>query len=229
MARERRLLPAGGASQKSVEAAEQALATAQARQVDAEVQEALLRVKAPFSGVVTRVNVRPGEAVESKTILAELIDTHHLVVVAGLPVAELDGLALGARAQILAGDRPPVETVLTYVSAELDPVTGLDPVRAAVPDGAGLLPGQFARLRVVREVAQDQLTVPEQSVVRPEPGACAVSIVEGDLARRVPVTCGIQEGGMIAIAGPAIREGVVVVSGGAYGIPAESRVRVLPP
>ncbi len=41
---------------------------------DAEAQLALLRVTAPLSGTVARVNVKPGQAVDLTTVVAEVMD-----------------------------------------------------------------------------------------------------------------------------------------------------------
>src|SRR5436309_1883688 len=59
--RQKKLLPVGGTSQKALQEAEQQLASARA-------QQALLRIQAPFSGVIARVNARSGEAVDLNSV-----------------------------------------------------------------------------------------------------------------------------------------------------------------
>ena len=45
----------------------------------AEAQLALLRVIAPLSGTVVRVNVKPGQSVDLPTVVAEVMDLNRLV------------------------------------------------------------------------------------------------------------------------------------------------------
>ncbi len=65
--RQKRLIKVEGTSEKNLQEAEQKLAEATA-------QRSLLRIESPLSGIVTHVNVRPGEAVDSATVLAEVLD-----------------------------------------------------------------------------------------------------------------------------------------------------------
>src|SRR5208283_5358325 len=67
---------------------------------DAETQLALLRVTAPLSGTVTRLNVRPGAAVDVNTVVAEVMDLSRLTVSANIPAAEAGELKTGEEAQM---------------------------------------------------------------------------------------------------------------------------------
>ena len=73
---------------------------------DAEAQLALLRVIAPLSGTVTRLNVKPGEAVDVNTVVAEVMDLNRLAVSAEIPAAEATDLKTGEEVQVLT--EPPV-------------------------------------------------------------------------------------------------------------------------
>ena len=74
---------------------------------DAEAQLALLRVTAPLSGTVARVNVKPGQAVDLTTVVAEVMDLNRLAVSAEIPAAEAGDLKPGNPVEVLtdaAGD-----------------------------------------------------------------------------------------------------------------------------
>ena len=64
---------------------------------DAEAQLALLRVTAPLSGTVARVNVKPGQAVDVSTVVAEVMDLSRLAVSAEIPAAEAGELKPASR------------------------------------------------------------------------------------------------------------------------------------
>jgi multidrug efflux pump subunit AcrA (membrane-fusion protein) len=82
-------------------------------------------------------------------------------------------------------------------------------------------------LRIVSDEHANRLAVPIDSVVRDEDGASVIAIVEGDHARQVPVTTGLRDQDLIEINGPGLRSGMTVVTAGAYGLPAETRIRVI--
>lgn len=218
--RERELLPTGGTSKKALQEAEWQLATARA-------ERALLRIEAPFAGVVTRVSARPGEAVDPSTVLGELEDPDRLVVTAGVPAAELDGLRAGQLVELSAGEAP-LRATLSYVSPRVDARSGLAMIRVALPAGTGLRAGHFLRLRIAAEERVDRLTVPAESIVETEDGRSAIAIVEGDTARQRPVERGLRDGDVVEIEGSGLAAGMRVVTEGAYGLPEQTKIRVLP-
>jgi multidrug efflux pump subunit AcrA (membrane-fusion protein) len=117
---------------------------------DAEAQLASLRVTAPLSGTVTRLNVKPGTAVDVNTVVAEVMDLNRLAVSASIPAAEAGELKTGEEVQVLT--EPPVTTMLSFVSPAVDPNNGAVLVRTLLPADSGLRPGQFVSLRIVTTV-----------------------------------------------------------------------------
>jgi membrane fusion protein (multidrug efflux system) len=120
---------------------------------------------------------------------------------------------------------------LSYASAQVDPRTGAGLVRAAVPTGRGLRPGQFVKLRIVTGEHKDCLTVPVASVAQDATGATFIALVEGEKAVLKPVKAGLREGDLVEVEGEGIEAGQTVVTEGAYGLVATqqfaTKVRVV--
>lgn len=219
--RQKKLIQIEGTSQKSLQEAEQQLDAAR-------VQQALLRVQSPLAGTVTHVNVKPGEAVDLTTVLAEVADLDRLVVSANVPSAELAALETGRPAQALPDESAtPVAAMLNFISPQVDPRTGTALVRASLPPGSGLRPGQFVTLRIVSAEHADCLAVPIESVVKDEDGATVVSIVENGTATQKRVTTGLRDGGLIEVQADGLQPDMTVVTEGAYALPKETKVRIL--
>jgi membrane fusion protein, multidrug efflux system len=194
----------------------------------AETQRSLLEIHAPLSATVVRVLVNPGEAVDVSTVLAELIDLDRLVVSATIPASELPSLEVG---QVV--DLEPVEEhtdelkgTLTFIGFQVDPRTDTVAIRASFPKNAHLRPGQYLRVRVVVEEHADKLAVPAAGVVAGEDGR-VVSLVDGEQAVQTPVLVGFKEDGLVEVEGKGIKEGATVVTAGAYGLPKETKIRIL--
>jgi membrane fusion protein, multidrug efflux system len=220
VARQQRLFTEHNTSLRSLQDAEAQLAAA-------ETQLALLQVTAPLSGTVTHVSARPGEAVDLNTVLADITDLRRLVVTASIPSAEAGKLSPGQRVQVLTD--PPVVTALTYVSAAVDATNDTVSVRAPLPPGSALRLGQLVPLRIVTAEQANCLAAPAASVVTDGGGRSVVAIVAGDEATQVVVKTGLREDGLVAIDGPGLKEGDTVVTVGAYGLPAKTKIQALNP
>jgi len=194
---------------------------------DAAAQLALLQVTAPLSGTVTRLNVKPGAAVDVSTVVAEVIDLSRLAVSTGIPAAEANELKVGEEAQVLT--QPPVTAALSFVSPAVDPNNGTVLSRALLPADSGLRPGQFVQLKIVTAVHTNCLTAPEASVVADESGRSVIALVKGDQAAQLPVQTGFRENGRVEIEGTGLKDGDPVVTVGAYGLPEKTKIQVVNP
>jgi membrane fusion protein (multidrug efflux system) len=191
---------------------------------EAEAQLALLRVTAPLSGTLVRVGVKPGQAVDLTTVVAEVMDLNRLAVNAEIPSAEAGGLKSGSRLEVL-GEHPAaaeLSFVSAYVSKDNDTVL----VRALLAKDSGLRPGQFVSLRIATMVHTNCLAVPVESVVTDENGKSVVALVKGDVAMQMPVQTGFRENGLVEIIAPELKEGDIVVTTGAYGLPEITKISV---
>ena len=194
---------------------------------DAKAQLASLRVTAPLSGTVTRLNVKPGGAVDVNTVVVEVMDLNRLAVSAGIPASEAGELQAGEEVQVLTG--PPVTAPLSFVSPAVDANNGTVLVRTLLPADSGLRPGQFISLRVVTAVHTNCLAAPEESVVTDITGRSVVALANGDEATQMPVQTGFRENGWVEIEGAGLKEGDSVVTIGAYGLPEKTKIQVVNP
>jgi multidrug efflux pump subunit AcrA (membrane-fusion protein) len=194
---------------------------------DAEAQLAALQVIAPLSGTVTRLNVKPGAAVDVNTVVAEVVDLNRLAVSADIPASEAGELQVGEEVQVLSGS--PVVTTLSFVSPVVDANNGAVLTRALLPADSGLRPGQFVPLKIVTAVHTHCLAAPDGSVVTDESGHSVIALVQGDEATQAPVQAGLRENGWVEIEGTGLTEGDSVVTVGAYGLPEKTKIQVVKP
>lgn len=235
--RQQKLGPGEATSQKLYQEAEQNLAAARNELATAEAQRALLDVRAPLSGTVVKVNAKPGDAVDLTTGLAEIIDLDRLVVTAGVRSADVARVRRGQRVALTAesslggaaaaGAAREASGVVAYVGAQIDSRTDNAPVRVSLPRGAAIRPGQFLKVRIAVEERRNRLAVPVESVVT-ESGVSRIVLLQGDRAIWRTVTLGVRDGNLVEVAGASLKAGMPVVTSGSYGVPNESRIRVVP-
>jgi len=221
-------------SQRQYQEAELALAAARSDVASAEVLRALLDVRAPLAGTVVKVNARPGDAVDPTTLLAEIIDLERLVVSAVVRSSEASRVRPGQAVELSVSSSAPVRDAaaiavrgtVAFVGAQADSRTDSVAVRASLPAGAGLRPGQLLTVRICTAERKDRLAVPVEALVTEE-GAPSIAVVTGDRAAKRLVKPGLRDGPLVEVEGEGLREGLTVVAAGAYGLPKESRIRVL--
>jgi membrane fusion protein (multidrug efflux system) len=130
--RQKKLLAVEGTSQKNFEAAAQQYDNARNELANARTQESLLQIRAPIDGTITRVNVRPGEAVETTTALADIINLERLVVTATVPSREALQLQAGQVVEINSDEAREAGKII-FVGSEIDPRSDSVIVRVSLP------------------------------------------------------------------------------------------------
>lgn len=223
-------------SQRLYQEAEAALASAKNDLGAARAQRGLLNVAVPLSGTVVSLRAKPGDSVDPTTVLAEIVDLDRLVVTTQVRAAEIGRVKLGQLVELLDAAVKPAEGAapetaarrgsVIYVGAVVDSKTDTVTVRASVPRGAGLRPGQFVEVRVLVSERRDCLAAPVEGLVV-EDGKSMLAVVKGDVATKREVRPGVREGQLVEVEGEGITEGLTVVAAGAYGMPHETKIRVI--
>lgn len=235
LSRQKQLLQDRGTSEKLLQQAEYELAQAKEGLARAETELSLLQVTAPISGTIVRVLARPGESPGASSILAELIDRKRLVVEFRVPSDEVTVLKPGLKATIENSDNTGkpnsgalrLSSELTFVDSLVDPNSGTVLVRSSVPAESSLRSGQFVKVRTVYVEKDDCLVVPEESLVTTAEGQTVIAVIEGNKAVQKAVQSGLHENRMVEIQGEEIREGMQVVTAGAYGLLPETQVKII--
>jgi membrane fusion protein (multidrug efflux system) len=191
---------------------------------DAEAQLAMLQITAPLSGTVARVNVKPGQAVDLTTVAVEVMDLNRLAVSTEIPSAEAKDLNPGNPIEVLTA--PPVTAELLFVSPNVNKDNDTVLIRALLPKDSGLRPGQFVSLRIVTAVHTNCLAVPAESVATDDNGKSVIALVKNDEATQMQVQTGLHENGLVEVEAPELKEGDIVVTVGAYGLPEKTKIRV---
>jgi membrane fusion protein (multidrug efflux system) len=235
-ARQQKLGAGEATSQKLYQEAEQNVTAARSELATAQTQRALLDIQSPLAGTVVTVHAKPGDAVDPATALAEIIDLDRLVVIAAVRSADLARVRRGQAVTLSTGSPaaalPPApipmarSSTVAFIGAQVDSRTDTVPVRMAVPAGAGVRPGQFLAVRIAVDERRDRLAVPIESVVS-EGGASVIAIVEGDTAVKRTVKVGLRDGDLVEVEGDGLKAGMRVVTAGAYGLPNDTRIRII--
>ncbi|WP_333878737.1 efflux RND transporter periplasmic adaptor subunit [Methylobacter sp.] len=228
-ARKQQLNATDNISRKLYDEAELLLQTSRKDLLNARTQRELLQIRAPLSGTVAAIHFKVGEAVNQNTVLADLIDLDRLDIAIHVPSQEAS-LRLGQPVEINAGSAASSVVIqsgkIIFIGVQIDPLTDTVLVRASLQNGSGLRPGQFVNVRIIAEERSGRLAVPVESVVT-RAGVSMIAVVEGDNAKQKVIQPSLRDGNLIEISGEGLQKGMTIVTQGVYGLPPETRIRVV--
>ncbi len=187
-------------------------------------------LRAPFAGRVSERMVQPGQHVRPGDELFQVTDFDPLIARIYLPERDILGLEPGRRVRIRLNADESVRFAgrIRQISPIVDTATGTVKVTIeAVDPPAGVRPGSFVSIDIVRETRPDALLLPREAVLR-ELKSAHVFVAAGEVAEKRSVRLGLEEGLMVEIV-EGVESGEQVIVAGQGGLKDGSPVKILEP
>lgn len=163
-------------------------------------------IRAPFAGVVSGLELDPGEHVMAGQKVFRLVDDVRLEAVVSLLESDLARVSVGREARLsLPALEEELPVTVDIIDPEVDPESRTCRLLMRVEHGSGQVqpgqvkPGMFVRAAIAGSVYQDRLLVPRQAIVTRD-GRPVVFRVEDDRAQWVYVELGEQNDRWVEIA-----------------------------
>ncbi len=182
---------------------------------------------APISGIVSRIDVHEGAAVNAGTPILEVTDLSRIWVTAEVVENQAAWIAPGARVDISV-DSLPGETFegrVDYLYPRVNAVTRTQPVRIVLANpGLRLKPGMFAKVTLHGGQGEEAVLVPTEAVITT--GTRSIVLVAGEAGHFQPVVVktGMESNGQTAIL-QGLRGGEQVVTSGQFLIESEANLQ----
>jgi RND family efflux transporter MFP subunit len=205
------------ATQSQVAAARKALQDAQANLA---AQQKLgtgvgrQTVTAAFDALVASISVQQGDRIQPGTPVMQLARSGALRALLGVEPEDAGRVRPGMPIRLAAvfGSADAVNASVSKVFGAINPQTRLVDVEARLQGpAAGFLPGMQVR-GVIDLGGREAWVVPRSAVLRDGRGAYLFQVRDGR-ARRVDVSTGVENGGLVAVSGSLNRDLKVVVLG----------------
>lgn len=185
-------------------------------------------IRAPFEGRLTERVVNQGQHLRPGDTLFTVTDFDPIIARIYLP--EKDVLALNpgsnVRIRMKASEDVSFRGRIRQISPVVDPATGTVKITIeAVNPPAFVRPGAFVNVDIIRETRQDAVVLPREAIVR-ELRDAHVFIASGTVAKKRPVTLGLEEGGLVQVL-TGVQPGETVVTAGQGGLKDGSLIKIL--
>lgn len=190
----------------------------EAQRLEVKANESMLEksnLYAPSAGMIGQLNIEEGETVTANTLLGTHIMTEYVYAEFGVVERDVNKIALGQKAKVFVDAYPDkgfegvIENVAPVVTGTSRTATAR--VRIENPEGT-LLPGMFARIRILLYSKKNTLVIPTDAiqgkegeqfvfVIQPEKKvvekrAVAIGYTRPDYSQ---VDAGVSEGELMAI------------------------------
>ncbi|HRY32785.1 MAG TPA: efflux RND transporter periplasmic adaptor subunit [Bacteroidales bacterium] len=183
-------------------------------------------IRAPFHGICGLRNVSEGSYVSPATEIANLVQTQPLKLEFSVPERMSASLESGKEVSFFAGDASMALQATVYaLEPVVDPSTRTRKVRALYPNpGNHLKPGNFARVEVRGQAAEDAVILPAQSIIPRLNGYDVFLLEDGKVARKA-VIAGTRTDSLVEIL-QGIRGGDSILMTGLLQVKPGTGVRV---
>lgn len=214
-ARERLQMLQRGPTETTIAVQEALVKEAEARLEKARATEAECRIYAPFSGVISAVQVRNGDLATAKAPLLDLLDPESLVVRFSIPERHVLQVKPGTPARLsfdaIPGNAYDAKVIRIYPELETSSRTLL--AETGIPDGVPASPGMFVRLQVAAGELPEALIVPDSALLSMPDDSVIVYVIEGKVARRRQVNIVLESSGEVALSSGVSAGELVIVRG----------------
>lgn len=195
------LVKSGSLSGDQLDVARSNLSRAEAQVAAMETGTSDYEIRAPWSGLVSKVWISEGNYVAPRTPLVELYDPQSLVVRLAVPEQNALSVKTGTAVKIQLDAHPgkSFSAEITRIYPELDRMTRTVTVEAVLKEPVELLSGMFARVDLPVQTVRDAAIFPESAlIVRPN-GEAVIFLLEGQIARQKSITPVLESGGQVAV------------------------------
>jgi membrane fusion protein (multidrug efflux system) len=182
---------------------------AEAQRLEMKANEAMLEksnLYAPSSGMLGDLNVEEGENISQSTLIGTHINTEYVYAEFGIVERDVQKITLGQKAKVFVDAYPDktFEGVIENIAPQISGTsrTSTAKVRIENPEGF-LMPGMFARVRIMLYSKKDALVVPTDAIQggEGEKFVYVLQMPEGAASKTVePKVAGAMGGGLGAIA-----------------------------
>lgn len=214
-ARERLNMLKAGPTSTAVAVQKSQVREASARVGQAKAKLAENIITAPFAGIVLKAFVSPGDMASPKSPLLEIADMSSLAIRFTVPESSASSVHEGMRVVVVLDAYPgkEYEAKIARVYPELDRRMRTRTVEARMVDNVEIVPGMFARLKVLTETARNAVVVPVEAVLVTPKGERVAYVIRDGKAEQRKVETGIEQDGRVQIA-TGIKPGEKVVVAG---------------
>ncbi|WP_312797024.1 efflux RND transporter periplasmic adaptor subunit, partial [Tianweitania sp.] len=172
------LAKSGNLARLQIDASRAALAQARSQLETAQAELSRNEVRAPFDGVVDRLDVELGSSVTQGGQVATLLNLDPILSVGEVNERELVYLRLGAEADVHLINGGEVKGSIRYISRESSAQTRTFRIEVAIPNGDGAIPAGMTSEITLRVQPAEAVVLPRSVVTLSRTGELGIRTID---------------------------------------------------
>ncbi|MEW6710205.1 MAG: efflux RND transporter periplasmic adaptor subunit [Candidatus Riflebacteria bacterium] len=204
-----------------------AVAEAEARLGIAEAKFQECIINAPFSGIISKVKINPGDLATPRAPLIEIYDPSSIMVRFAVAESSSAKIKAGITVNVKLDAYP--EKIYSAVVNKVYPELAKDSrsrlVEARVLDAPELIPGMFARVEADLE-SSECLAIPDAAILSTVRGERIVYVASGTSAIMRKIETGLENETMVQVL-KGVADGELVITEGNRSIKNGSEIKIL--
>lgn len=169
-------------------------AEAQLASINAQINDHIL--KAPFDGVVTHLDLAPGEIVATDPVLT-MVSEGYFEIEAIIPEINITKIAVGQKADVVFDAAPlePLTATITHISPVATEIAGVSYFETTLildEPKPWVRGGLNADINIIIEKHEGALRIPKRFLIEADDGTYSVLVPDENQTRSVPVTVVMQ-------------------------------------
>ncbi len=214
--RARKLFSEGSISEQAFYASEYDLKHAESNALTIRRRIAHAQVRAPFPGKIAERMVELGQLVPVGGPVFQFVQTDRLRIVAWVPENEITDFTEGSRVEITFNTSPDrlLNGIINRIGPAAQSTRRVFPIEVYLPNPDDRIkPGMIGRIKAIRRVFREVISVPRESIQEREAGPAAF-VIENNIARLRQLHLGASEGDKVIVSEGLKFSEVLVVKGG---------------
>ncbi|MDH4218085.1 MAG: efflux RND transporter periplasmic adaptor subunit [Candidatus Aminicenantes bacterium] len=191
------------------------------------------KIRAPFSGIITDIQVSPQEHISGGRDLFFLVNISRIQVHAKVLESEIGKMKVGREVDLRFSAYPGrvFKGKVKAISPVINPEDKTCKVIVAVDNPKEeIKPGMHADVEIAAEIHKDKLLVPQDAVLV-RGGRKLAFVVEGDLAKWRYIQVGLENDEFAEVLpsdreGEGVKEGEIVIIDGHFTLAHDARIRI---
>jgi RND family efflux transporter MFP subunit len=206
-----------------------AASRADASRIELDLEKTI--VGAPFSGVITGLELNANERVQAGQVVARLIDDINIEAEVAVLESDLAGLEVGRAARVtIPALGETLDLEVDVISPEIDEESRTCKILLRLDsDGGRIKPGMFARAAIAGQIHHDRLLVPREAILTRD-GRPLLFKIEDGRAHWVYVKLGERNDHLVEIErieqGGPLEPGTLVVVDNHLTLTHEAKIKV---
>ena len=140
------------------------LAMAEAQRDEIKARLVATKIVAPADGYISKRSILIGDVVAAGREAFRMVRDSRLELDAQIPETDLGLVRVGQSVRVVQENMPPIMATVRALAPTVDPKTRLGIVHVALPQGAPLKPGMFARAEILTSQAV-AVAVPDAAII----------------------------------------------------------------